>query len=158
MFWIDTPGPGRLAIAARPRAGDWLEDEILAWRSASVDDVVCLLEPDEVHDLGLQAECETCAGAGLNFVSFAIPDRGVPESSAKTRELVASCKDRLAVGASILVHCRAGIGRSSMIAACVLVSLGDNPQLAFDRIASVRGLLVPDTSAQAEWVLAFAQA
>ncbi len=46
MFWIDAPGAGRLAIAARPRSGDWLEDEIEGWRSASVD---VLSEADSIN-------------------------------------------------------------------------------------------------------------
>jgi len=158
MFWIEAPGPGRIGIAARPRAGDWLEDEIERWRSASVDVVVSLLEPHEVHDLELEAERDACIKAGLTFLSFPIPDRGVPASLAKTRELVASCKDRLTAGNGIIVHCRAGIGRSSMIAACVLVALGDRPDEALEHIATARGLPVPDTPAQAEWVVGFTPA
>ncbi|WP_298333534.1 hypothetical protein [Asticcacaulis sp.] len=48
MFWIEAPSllPGRLGIAARPRAGDWLEDEINGWRSASVDMVVTVSGSD----------------------------------------------------------------------------------------------------------------
>ncbi|MGJ5180953.1 hypothetical protein ACQR16_28745 [Bradyrhizobium oligotrophicum] len=33
LHWIGLPITGRLAIAARPRAGDWLDDEIRAWAS-----------------------------------------------------------------------------------------------------------------------------
>lgn len=33
---------------ARPRAGEWLEDEIAGWRAQSVDIVVSLLEPAEI--------------------------------------------------------------------------------------------------------------
>jgi hypothetical protein len=35
---------GRLAIVPRPRAGDWLDDEIAAWRAEGIDLVVSLLE------------------------------------------------------------------------------------------------------------------
>jgi hypothetical protein len=40
------PGPwcGRLAVATRPRAGDWLEDEASGWRQAGRDLVVSPLE------------------------------------------------------------------------------------------------------------------
>lgn len=31
VYWIDKPGPGRLAIMARPRASERLEDEIAGW-------------------------------------------------------------------------------------------------------------------------------
>jgi hypothetical protein len=26
LFWIPTPSPGRLAMAPRPRGGDWLDE------------------------------------------------------------------------------------------------------------------------------------
>ena len=44
---VDGPWPGRLAIVPRPRGGDWLEDEVRAWREAGVDIVVSALEADE---------------------------------------------------------------------------------------------------------------
>jgi protein-tyrosine phosphatase len=56
------------------------------------------------------------------------------------------------------VHCRAGIGRSSLIAACVLVLLGLAPAMAFDRIGKARGLKVPDTEGQRDWVDMFREA
>lgn len=43
-----------------------------------------------------------------------------------------------------------------MMAACVLVSLGEEPDTAFERIARARGCPVPDTAEQREWVLRFA--
>ena len=158
MNWIDAPIGGRLAIAARPRAGDWLDDEILGWRRESVDDVVSLLEPHEIHDLELGAERDVCEKAGITFTSFPIVDRGVPASLTKTLELVAYCKDRLSMDKGVLVHCRAGIGRSATVAACVLVSLGEHPDRAFARIAAARGLPVPDTQVQVDWVEMFARA
>jgi len=32
ICWIAWQSPGRLGIMARPRAGDWLEDEIGGWQ------------------------------------------------------------------------------------------------------------------------------
>jgi len=155
MYWIEKPGPGRLAIAARPRAGDWLADEIAAWRVDGVDQVVSLLEPHEVHDLDLKSEADACALAGIDFRSFPIVDRGVPESKVRTLALVEACKEMLAADRGVLIHCRAGIGRSALIAACVLVSMGDAPDAAFSRIAVARGVEVPDTTVQRDWVDAF---
>ncbi|MGC2781957.1 MAG: hypothetical protein WA418_40625, partial [Bradyrhizobium sp.] len=67
LHWIDLPISGRLAIAARPRAGDWLDDEIGAWASDGVAVVVSLLEPAEVHELGLQREAALCQSHGMAF-------------------------------------------------------------------------------------------
>ena len=44
LYWIVGPWRGRLAIAARPRGGDWLDDELSGWRQAGIDVVVSLLE------------------------------------------------------------------------------------------------------------------
>ena len=44
VFWVDGPWRGRLGILPRPRGGDWLRDETMAWREAGLDVVVSLLE------------------------------------------------------------------------------------------------------------------
>lgn len=77
LHWIEMPG--RLAIMARPRADDWLEVDVAEWKTSGVDLVVSLLERDEVSELGLQEEADLCWASGIEFISFPIPDRGVPE-------------------------------------------------------------------------------
>jgi len=61
-------------------------------------------------------------------------------------------------GKAVVIHCRAGIGRSSLIAACVLALRGYDAASAFDAIAKARGLAVPDTEAQRAWVAVFQKA
>ena len=36
LYWISGPWAGKLAIAARPRGGDWLEDEIRDWKNGGI--------------------------------------------------------------------------------------------------------------------------
>lgn len=50
---------------ARPRAGDWPEDEIAHWRRSGVGLVVSLLERDEIDDLGLKMEAIRCEEIGF---------------------------------------------------------------------------------------------
>jgi hypothetical protein len=50
IYWIAVDWPGRLGIAARPRGGDWLDDDVLEWKSAGVSLVVSLLVSDEVRE------------------------------------------------------------------------------------------------------------
>jgi len=156
IYWIDTPAPGRLAIMARPRAGDWLEDEVAGWQTQAVDLVVSLLEHGEVSELDLRREPELCRARGMEFISFAIPDRGVPASMRETALLAQRLASSLRDGKAIAVHCRAGIGRSSLVAACTLVCAGIDPLIALDRIAKARGVAVPDTDQQRDWVVRFA--
>jgi protein-tyrosine phosphatase len=155
IYWIETRAAGRLAIMPRPRAGDWLADEVAGWRMEGIDVVVSLLEADEVAELGLVEEANLCRRHAMEFISFPIPDRGVPSSPTKTTDLARSTALRIAGGSAIAVHCRAGIGRSALIAACVLVSLGFDPAAAFDAIGESRGVAVPDTDEQRAWVVTF---
>src|SRR5437660_10859003 len=80
LFWIPGPWRGRLAIATRPRGGDWLDDEAIAWREADVDVIVSLLENEEAGQLDLLGERQAAEDHGLRFISFPIPDLGVPAS------------------------------------------------------------------------------
>jgi protein-tyrosine phosphatase len=158
LHWIEISAAGRLAIMARPRAEDWLEAELEGWKTNGIDVVIILLDQQEVCDLGLQREADLCRANGIEFVSFPIADRGVPESRHATVQIANSIAECLAKGRSIAVHCRAGIGRSSMIAACAMVCLGVQASQALTRIGKARGLSVPDTDEQRDWILAFGQA
>ena len=156
VYWIDAPLAGRLAIVPRPRAGDWLDDEIAGWRAEGIDVVVSLLEPEEVVELGLCDEAGLCDGHKMEFVSFPIPDRGVPSSWPQASAVARLVASRVAQGQTVAIHCRAGIGRSSVITACTLICLGTTLDRAFEMIAQARGVEVPDTGEQRAWVRAFA--
>jgi protein-tyrosine phosphatase len=156
IHWIDAPTTGRLAIMARLRAGDWLDEEIIKWKEAGIEVVVSLLEIEEVHDLGLQKEADLCRSSGIEFISFPIPDRGIPESDRKAVDLAADIFTRISTGSGVAIHCRAGIGRASLVAACALVSGGMDADKAFSLIAQARGVGVPDTDQQRDWVRGFA--
>ncbi|WP_431682847.1 protein-tyrosine phosphatase family protein [Kitasatospora sp. KL5] len=150
LFTVDLPGPGRLSTMARPRGHDWLADEMAALAAAGADVLVSALTEDEVDELGLAAEPRLAAAAGLEFVPLPIPDRTVPTPSAVLPALHRLAA-RLREGAHVVVHCRAGIGRSSLLAAALLVLDGTAPDTAWERIERARGLTVPDTPAQRAW-------
>jgi protein-tyrosine phosphatase len=139
---------------ARPRADDWLEGEIAEWKASGLDRVVCLLEPQEVSELGLQREAALCRASRIDFVSFPIPDRGVPEVP-HAQEIARSIAADIADGRSVAIHCRAAIGRSSVVAACALICFGFEATDALALIKHARGLSVPDTEEQLNWIVAF---
>ena len=157
IYWIEGPWRGKLAILARPRGDDWLEDEVEGWKRAGLDVVVSLLTSGEASELGLTREAEIVNSAGIMYINFPIADYNVPASKIPVQQLAAELNDQLSHGASIGVHCRQGIGRSSLVAACVLVTSGESPQSAFEHIERARGRSVPDTAEQKEWVISFAR-
>lgn len=153
LFWIPVAGPGRLAVAARPRGGDWLDDEIRGWERAGVTIVVSLLEPAEVAELDLAGEEAACADCGIEFVSFPIPDRQTPTSRTTFEDLVWAVQACVSTGATVVVHCRQGIGRAGMVAVGVLATTGVELTDAIDRVSAARGRPVPETPAQRQWLI-----
>jgi protein-tyrosine phosphatase len=147
----DVPA-GRLAILPRPRAGDWLADEAAAWAEAGLAIVVSLLEDEEITELGLEDEEKCCAEARLRFVRFPIPDRGTPESREGFTALVATLLAEMRQDRYVGVHCRMGLGRSTILAACLLVGLGVPVTTAWSAIERGRGRPVPETPEQRTWV------
>ena len=150
LYWIDTTASLKLAIMARPRAGDWLEDEIAHWKQSGIETAISLLEPAEVSELQLDAEAALCSGHDIEFISFPIPDRGLPPDTQAALRLALKVTSS---GKATAIHCRAGIGRSSIMAAAVLIVAGAMPEEALHEIEKARGLPVPDTDAQRNWIL-----
>jgi protein-tyrosine phosphatase len=152
IHWIDLPAGVRLAIMPRPRAGDWLDDEIAGWRAEGIGVIVSLFEAGEVKELSLHREAGLCNDRDMEFIAFPVQDGGVPAVTRKTMAIVEAIVARLDEGKAVAVHRRAGIGRSLLIAACVLVLFGLAPGMALDRIGKARGIKVPDTGGQRDWV------
>jgi len=158
LRWIKEVEPHRLAITARPRGGEWLHGDITAWHAAGVDTVVSLIDGAEERELGLEQEAMLCRNQGIEFVSFPIRDRSVPTSPDATLSLVDWVVSDLRRGLGVAIHCRLGIGRSGLIAGCVLAALGHPYETVFPILSRARGLPVPDTEAQVQWVRLFANA
>ena len=147
-YWITS----QLAIIPRPRGNDWLEEEMLALREAGIDVVVSMLEDEEAAELGLSEEESATVHAGIFFVRFPIPDRSVPSDMHSFAELLADLERRMAAGKRVGIHCRACIGRSSVVAASLLVRSGVPSNEAWVRVSIARGFPVPDSDEQRSWV------
>jgi protein-tyrosine phosphatase len=154
-YWIEA-GSYRLAILPRPRGYDWLADDIAAARRAGVDVIVSALTEAESQELGLSEEPECCKNSAIEFLSFPIEDRSLPDSERILDKFFDSLDERVKQGKSVAIHCRAGIGRSSMLCACLLVRQGFSAESAFQKIQAARGCAVPDTAEQRRWVELFA--
>jgi len=152
LFWIPGPWRGRLAVATRPRGGDWIEDEAGGWRRAGLDVVVSLLEKDEAAQLELSDEGDVAESKGVHFISFPIPDRGVPASTPDALSLLSKISAALEEGKNVGVHCRQGIGRSGLIAVGLLVTSGMGVDPALEVVSAARGQTIPETPAQLQWI------
>jgi protein-tyrosine phosphatase len=148
---------GQVSIAARPRGGDWLVDEVKALHEAGVDVLVSLLTKGEEANLGLDDEGSYCLHQGITYLNFPIVDRSVPPFTASTFAVIEQLNEQRVAGKHIALHCYQGLGRSVLIAACLLVCAGMTPDQACHKLTQVRGWSVPETEEQRAWVVAFSQ-
>ena len=112
-------------------------DELWAWaRSAGLGRIVCLAGEVEIAAKSPTYAAALAAGTGPCAIErFAIPDFSAPDDAEAFGALAARIARQLRAGRHILIHCGAGIGRTGMLAVCVLLALG---QTRADGDAAVR--------------------
>jgi protein-tyrosine phosphatase len=141
---------GRLGIAMAPgrhdRAGavTWWRDlhaDLRRLRHVHrADMLVTLLTDEELRDLGIANLADELDVHGLEAARLAIRDGGVPgpQQVDATMALLYDVVRHLRDGHTVVVHCRAGQGRSGMLAAMALAALGAEPADAIARVREVQ--------------------
>ena len=131
--------PGRCTVDARGRA--WrrrLDEDVRAIRQAGFARVFTLLDLAELERLGAADLESMLAAAGIEATSCPIMDFGVPD---------AACL-------AVLVHCAAGLGRTGMMTATLLVASGLTADDAIRRVRAARPGTI-ETPAQEAFVRQF---
>ena len=148
---------GYFRVGPKPRGSDWLEVDIRALRHEGITFVVSLLTEQENQELGLADEESACRRNGMDFYSFPIVDRSIPESRLDFETLAEHLLGRIKKGERGLFDCRAGLGRAPLLGCTILSKAGMTPENAWKMLATSRGQPVPDTQAQRGWVRASQQ-
>lgn len=136
--------PGKLAGSARPGLLDDLGNDLDFLHSQDIVRIVSLTRQPIVPAEGEQR---------FEVVHFAIPDMGIPTPRAAAelcQQLVADLDQR-----PTLLHCKGGLGRTGLIGACVLVTLGRDPDEALLAIRSINPNFV-QTSSQERFISHYA--
>jgi len=97
---------------------------------------------------------DTARRIGLEFVQFPIRDVSVPDSINGLRDLVVRILGAAAIGKTVVIHCRGGLGRSGLVAACCLAALGIDDEQAVAIVRATRNGTI-ETSAQEQTVRDF---
>jgi len=159
--------PGRLGLTSAP--GCWrpgrdsgsdrlLEDDMRRLRDhyrARV--LVTLLEDSEMLRLSVPVLRGAAGKEGLESLWFPIADLSAPANVEATSVLVDRILGHLSRGDTVVVHCRAGLGRSGTVAACCLVARGRRADTAIRLVRAARPGAV-EADAQARFVARFARA
>lgn len=112
-------------------------EAIRAWGASSV---LTLIEPHEFDLLSVKGLPDAVRAAGLVWHQAPIPDVSIPGPAfiAAWRSIGPRISEQLRTGGSIVVHCRGGLGRAGMVAAMLLVTMGEDPRRAIERVRAVR--------------------
>ena len=153
IYWLqDFDSSARLGIMARPRGNEWLEEDVLSLKKQGVQTIVSLLDRNEIYELGLENELERCSKHGIEFINFPIIDRNVPKLDSEFHKFIGQLREKIVAGKHVVIHCRMGIGRSTIIAGCLLIKHGYKTDNVIVHIGKIRGMRVPDTEEQTSWL------
>lgn len=153
IFKVEQIGSGFFAVMAHSVSRGWIDYEFVGIAKYGIHQVVSLLEKSESFDLGLQDEKALCEQNAMGFLSFPIEDHDFPVSITQYKKLIRNLYHDIAGGKNTVIHCRAGIGRTGIVAAGILFHCGFEPKQALQLISNKRGVQVPDTDQQREWLI-----
>ncbi len=164
-YWVDTDGLAETAGGVAPRAavvpcpegGRHLGAVLRSLRAQGIESLVCLLSTEEIRVLKLEEEARLCGEIGIRFRWFPVTDHSIPASMEEFRALIEELQRDLRGGKGVGAHCYAGIGRSCLVMASLLCAEGLSAEEAFRRLSVARGLPVPDTWLQTQWVGHFSE-
>ncbi|MBS0364575.1 MAG: ADP-ribosylglycohydrolase family protein [Proteobacteria bacterium] len=165
----ETPGAGRLlpntwwVIPGRVLAGEYpgaptpaeTRSRLRALLDQGIGCFLDLTEPDELAPYSGELP------VSADYLRKPIPDHGLPRQVEHMAEILDCIQGAARRGQAVYLHCRAGIGRTGMVAGCLLVerglsgadALGELNRLWQQSRRSTQWPEVPETREQRQYVL-----
>ncbi len=158
-YWIE---PGKLLGGEHPcgETDNETRERLQMLLGAGVTSFVDLTEEGEMTEYQplLQQLDER-----VRYWRIPVLDHGVPDSAAHMTEIIDVIAAELSGQHLVYVHCRAGIGRTGMAAACHLIASGQDNEAALESLQTLwkqsarsrRWPRAPETEAQVQFVKAW---
>jgi deazaflavin-dependent oxidoreductase (nitroreductase family) len=139
--------------------GHWSRDlatDVAALKDWGADVVVTLVEDHELELLKVPQLGQAVQASGMEWRHAPIPDMHAPDErfEALWPTLAAELTEILGRGGRVVVHCRAGLGRTGVVAALLAIELGDIPAQAIRRVRATRRRVI-ETPGQKRYVTAY---
>lgn len=162
IAWLEMPAGWRVGLTFAPgkcgasREGHrWARDlgaDLDVVAREGIRTIACLVETHELVKWAIAELPSAAAARGIELLHRPIRDVSVPTLDAArdlVRELIARRE------APILIHCVGGLGRTGVIAGCLLRALDVAPDEALRRLVAARGEDCPQTEEQRRFVKSF---
>jgi protein-tyrosine phosphatase len=125
---------GSITMMPKPPGANQLSAFSSFLASQPIHKVVSLLQINEAISLGLEFEETQFDKQGIEFINFQIKDHNVPQFILPFNQLVKILAEDLNQGKNIAIHCYAGIGRTGILAAALLINLGESVDSALIKL------------------------
>ncbi len=143
--------PGHWREASKERPKDAVAQDLASLATAGAVGLLSLVEGDELPG-GHDGYASAVSAAGLRWVHLPIADFGTPDDGFSRGWRDLALLDRLFAGESWAVHCRAGLGRTGLVAARLLIEAGASPAEAIARIRREHAAGAVETQAQSDYL------
>ena len=155
---VATPGGGLIGMMNCPGrcVAPWgrnLDADLRAIKDWRADALLSLIDDDEFERLGVPRFANSAGTRELTWFRLPIADFGIPDARALIiwqrigPDVLAVLRGR----GRVAIHCAAGLGRTGMIAAHLLVALGTEPDTAIAAVRRARPGTI-ETGSQAAFV------
>jgi ADP-ribosylglycohydrolase/protein-tyrosine phosphatase len=158
-YWVE---PRRLLVGEFPGSRSRADtmDRLRQVLAAGITQFIDLTEASELPSYEGLLPFSTPAGRRIQYLRESIPDHGVPGSPEIMERILATLRTALDSGETVYLHCRAGVGRSAMVAGCYLVDRGLDATAALEALQqcwkqsakSPQWVYVPETDEQFEYI------
>ena len=110
---------------------------IRAWQPSYV---LSLLEDHEYRHLGVPKFVSDARASEIRWEFLPIVDGGIPDAAFENRwfRIGPTVRNMLRDNGRVLIHCRAGLGRTGLLAATLLVEFDEHPECAIARVRAAR--------------------
>jgi protein-tyrosine phosphatase len=142
ISWLVHPAfAGAIGLARLPgKRLQSLAEDLAEIRASGATTLVTLNPWPELRRLGYGDFAAEVTRAGLAWHHLPIQDFGVPDAAFEIawQERGPRLRQRLRQGDAIVIHCYAGLGRSGLVAARLLLEFGETPERALELVRAAR--------------------